>query len=66
MPMLNGESVGDMIVRTRKQQMREQPERAAEIAARFTPRSLQYETWPPKARGETPFREPVEYKDAAE
>lgn len=48
MPMLNGESVGDMIVRYRKAEMREHPERAADIAARFTPRSMEYETWPPR------------------
>ena len=44
-----GETVGDMIVRVRIEEMREHPERADQIRARFTPRSLQYRKWPPAA-----------------
>jgi hypothetical protein len=44
----NGETVGDMIVRDRLDEMARHPERAAEIRARFTPRSLRYAVWPPR------------------
>jgi hypothetical protein len=47
---LSRETVGDMIVRHRKQEMLEHPERAEILARRFTPRSLQYQTWPPRDR----------------
>ncbi len=50
MPMHNGESVGDMIVRTRREAMANEPARAAEIARRFTPRTIHYQTWPPTER----------------
>lgn len=50
MAMHNGETVGDMIVRTRREAMRENPAEAKAIAARFTPRTIRYQTWPPTAR----------------
>lgn len=50
MPMHNGETVGDMIVRTRREAMANEPARAAEIAGRFTPRTICYQSWPPSAR----------------
>ena len=50
MPMHNGETVGDMIVRTRREAMKNEPARAAEIARRFTPRTIRYQSWPPSAR----------------
>ena len=41
-----GETVGDMIVRQRLEEMEAHPERAAEIRERFTPRSLRHRKWP--------------------
>lgn len=41
-----GESVGDMIVRIRIEEMLENPARQPEILARFTPRSIQRARWP--------------------
>lgn len=41
------ETVGDMIVRHRLEEMARHPKRAAEIRKRFRPRSLQNQTWPP-------------------
>jgi hypothetical protein len=53
MPMHNGETVGDMIVRHRKEALAD-PRRSAKekagIRSRFTPRSLSVQTWPPKEK----------------
>lgn len=50
MPMHNGETVGDMIVRHRREIMAKEPLKAAEVARRFTPRTIHFQSWPPSER----------------
>lgn len=45
-----GETVGDMIVRERYEQMARSPKLADEIAKRPTPRSIRNAVWPPVRR----------------